>query len=77
MKEPLDNYYDLLIVLGRISILVEKFYYNFTEHQMEKINMYCDTVLFHVNERSERPIILAELESMLKYIDDQLTEMKM
>ena len=77
MKQGLDNYYDLLIILGRVSILVEKFYYNFNDEQMDQINTYCDTVLFHINERSDRPIILLELENMLKFIDKELKEMNL
>lgn len=77
MKRGLDDYYDLLIILGRVSLLVETFYYNFSDTQMEKINMYCDTILFHINERTDRPTILSELESMLKYVDKELKTMNL
>ena len=77
MKQGLDNYYDLLIVLGRVSILVENFYENFNDEQMNKINMYCDTILFHVCERSDRQIILTELEHMLRYVDGELKSLNL
>lgn len=77
MKRDLDDYYDLLIILGRVSLLIETFYYNFSDEQVDKINMYSNTVLFHITERSERSIILSELENMLRYVDRELKEMNL
>ena len=77
MKPDLDDYYDLLILLGRVSLLVETFYSNLNESQMSKINIYCDTVLFHINERSDRQVILYELESMLRFVDVELKKLKL
>ena len=73
----LDNYYDLIIILGKASVLVEQFYYQFDDSQLESIDSYYDTILFHVRNRSPRAPILAELEGVIKYIDHELKEMNL
>jgi hypothetical protein len=70
MMKSLDDYYDLLTLLGRMSYLVETYYYDLTEEEIQQINVYVETILFHINERSERKLILRELADSTMCISD-------
>lgn len=73
----LDDYYDLIVLLGRVSVLVEIHYEFFTDDQLTGIDSYYDTILFHIKNRSPRPVILAELTAMTEHIDDELKKMNL
>jgi hypothetical protein len=76
MKPELDNYYDLISLLGKISSIVEEHYYEFDSVQLTKINMYYETILFHINTRSPRNTIFRELESFAKFINNKVNKKK-
>lgn len=71
----LDDYYDLIIILGKASVLVEQYYYQFSDAQLESIDEFYETVFFHIGNRSPRVTVLKELEGMIKYIDAELEKM--
>ena len=73
----LDDYYDLIVLLGRVSVLVEMYYDNLDDDQLASIDSYYETMFFHIKNRTPRPVVLSELTSMTKYIDDELKKMNM
>ena len=70
--KAMDDYYDLLTLLGRVSYLVETHYYELTEDEIQQINVYVETILFHISERSNRKLILRELADSTLCISDFL-----
>ena len=73
----LDDYYDLIVLLGRVSVLVEMYYDEFNDEQLTTIDSYYETIFFHIKNRSPRPVILAELTVMTKHIDEELKKMNL
>lgn len=77
MKIGLDDYYDLIVLLGRVSVLVEMHYDHFSVDQLDHIDSYYETMFFHINNRSPRPAVLSELTAMTKHIDEELKKMNL
>jgi hypothetical protein len=78
MKDTgLDNYYDLIIILGKTSVLVEQYYNEFDDDQLDSIDSFYETIFFHIDNRSCRRVVLGELEAMIKYIDGELKDMNL
>lgn len=73
----LDDYYDLISLLGRVSVLVEMYYDDFDSDQLNGIDSYFETIFFHIKNRSPRPVILSELTIMTKHIDQELKNMNL
>ena len=73
----LDDYYDLIVLLGRVSVLVEMYYNEFDDEQLTTIDSYYETIFFHIKNRSPRPVILSELTVMTKHIDEELKKMNL
>ena len=67
-----DDYFDLFVLLGRISVLVDVYYDSYDSEQMDTINTYYSTLMFHIDRQSDRKVILKELERVTLYIDTQL-----
>lgn len=73
----LDDYYDVIVLLGRVSVLVEMYYDHFDDDQLTNIDSYYETMFFHIQNRSPRPAVLAELTAMTKHIDSELKKMNL
>ena len=73
----LDDYYDLIVLLGRVSVLVEMHYDNLCDDQLNRIDSYYETMFFHFKNRSPRPVVLSELTAMTKHIDLELKKMNL
>ena len=73
----LDDYYDLIVLLGRVSVLIEMYYDHFSDDQLNDIDSYYETMFFHIKNRSSRPVVLSELTAMTKHIDQELKSMNL
>ena len=73
----LDDYYDLIALVGRVSVLVEMYYDHFDDDQLTTIDSYYETIFFHIKNRSPRPCVLTELTAMTKHIDEELKKMNL
>ena len=66
------DYCDLIAILGRVSVLIDVYDEKWTNVNVDNINSYYSTILFHISNGTDRYIILRELTKMIQYVDDQL-----